>query len=274
MESFRFQPGETPVLLSIPHVGTAVPDDIAATMTEEALALPDTDRHLDRLCHFAPALGLGFLKATLSRYVIDLNRDPAGASCYPGADDTELCPTTSFDLMPIYRPGLEPDAAEIERRTGAYWRPYHEQLRDELESLRDRFGVAVLFDLHSIRSHVPRFFDGPLPDLNLGTGDGTTASPHLVGRLMCVLTTTERYSSVLNGHFTGGYTTRHYGRPDDGIHALHLEMSQGIYMEEESPFRFRPEGADELRPTLERMLGTVVQWAWSQTTMRKRVAHR
>ncbi|PWC43888.1 N-formylglutamate deformylase [Azospirillum sp. TSO22-1] len=264
METFRFQPGETPILLSIPHVGTAIPPDAAAGMTEAALATPDTDWHLDRLYHFAPALGIGFLKATCSRYVIDLNRDPAGAALYAGADNTELCPLTTFDRKPLYRPGHEPDAAEVQRRIDTYWRPYHETLQRELQALRDRFGVAVLFDAHSIRSEVPRFFQGRLTDFNLGTADGATAAPKLVGRLMNVLAATGTYSSVLNGRFKGGYITRAYGKPEDGIHAVQLELGQRTYMEEAPPFRYRDELAGDVRPLLERLLGVIAEWTREQ----------
>ncbi|TWA60676.1 N-formylglutamate amidohydrolase [Azospirillum brasilense] len=270
METFRFQPGETPVLLSIPHVGTVVPPDIAATMTDSALAVPDTDWHLDRLYHFAPALGIGFLKPILSRYVIDLNRDPASA--VPGAGGTELCPLTTFDHQPVYRPGMEPDAAEVERRVGAYWRPYHEQLNGELQALKERFGVAVLFDAHSIRSRVPRFFDGQIQDFSLGTAEGSSASPALVGRVMNVLTATGRFSSVQNGRFKGGFITRRYGNPADNIHSIQLELSQVTYMDEEAPFGFREEAARQVRPTLERLLSLVVEWAWENAAGRRRSA--
>ena len=272
METFRFQPGETPILLSIPHVGTAIPPDAAAGMTEAALATPDTDWHLDRLYHFAPALGIGFLKATCSRYVIDLNRDPAGAALYAGADNTELCPLTTFDREPVYKPGHEPDAAEVQRRIDTYWRPYHEALQRELQALRDRFGVAVLFDAHSIRSEVPRFFQGRLTDFNLGTGGGSTASPKLVGRLMNVATASEKYSSVLNGRFKGGYITRTYGKPEDGIHTVQLELSQRTYMDEAPPFRYRDDLAGEVRPSLERLLGVIAEWAREQTRPARAVA--
>jgi len=272
METFRFQPGETPVLLSIPHVGTAIPPDIAATMTDEALALPDTDWHLDRLYHFAPALGIGFLKATCSRYVIDLNRDPAGSILYPGASNTELCPLTTFDHRPVYKPGQDPDAAEVERRIGAFWRPYHEQLHAELMALKERFGVAVLFDAHSIRSQVPRFFDGRLTDFNLGTADGATAAPALVGRLMNVLTARESYSAVLNGRFKGGFITRRYGNPEDNIHTIQLEMTQHTYMDEDAPYRYRDDLARQVRPSLERLMSVIVEWAWEKASVRRRAS--
>lgn len=272
METFRFEPGETPVLLSIPHVGTAIPPDIATTMTDAALAVPDTDWHLDRLYHFAPALGIGFLKATCSRYVVDLNRDPAGAALYPGADNTELCPLTTFDRLPVYKPGREPDAAEVQRRIATFWRPYHDRLQAELAALRDRFGVAVLFEAHSIRSEVPRFFSGRLPDFNLGTADGATAAPALVSRLMNVLSVNGTYSSVLNGRFKGGYITRAYGAPQDGIHAVQLEMTQCTYMEETSPFRFREDLAGQVRPTLQRLMAVLVEWAWQNAKTGRRTA--
>ncbi len=273
METFRFQPGETPVLLSIPHVGTVVPPDIAATMTDAALAVPDTDWHLDRLYHFAPALGIGFLKPIFSRYVIDLNRAPDGGILYPGASNTELCPLTTFDHQPVYRPGREPDAAEVQRRIGTFWRPYHEQLNGELLALKKRFGVAVLFDAHSIRSRVPRFFDGQIQDFNLGTADGASASPALVGRLMNVLTATGRYSSVQNGRFKGGFITRHYGNPADDIHSIQLELSQTTYMDEEAPYGFREDAARQVRPTLERLMALIVEWAWENAAGRRRSSY-
>lgn len=272
MESFRFQPGETPVLLSIPHVGTMIPSDIAATMSEAGLAQPDVDRHLDRLYHFAPALGIGFLAPVFSRYVIDLNRDPAGPTP-KGAESTGLCPLTTFDHAAVYQTGQEPDPAEIERRTGAYWRPYHDQLHRELKALRDRFGVAILFDAHSVRRHVPRFFEGALPDFNLGTADGGSTAAPLVSRLMNVLSASERFSAMLNGHLRGGYITRTYGRPDENIHAIQLELTQATYMDEEPPYRFRPDRAAEVRPSLERLMSVIVEWAWEKASGRRRAGY-
>ncbi|WP_029008128.1 N-formylglutamate deformylase [Azospirillum halopraeferens] len=270
MDTYRFQPGETPVLLSIPHVGTALPPDVAARMTDAARAVPDTDWHLDRLYHFAPALGIGYLKATVSRYVVDLNRDPGGAALYQGADNTELCPLTTFDHVPLYRDGEEPDAAEVASRIETYWRPYHDRLRGELEALRARFGVAVLFDAHSIRSRVPRFFEGDLPDFNVGTADGASASPTLASRMMNVLSVTDAYSSVLNGRFKGGYITRAYGNPDGDIHTVQLELSQHTYMEEDAPFRYRDDRAALVRPCLEHLLTVVVEWAREAARAKRR----
>ncbi|PWC39643.1 N-formylglutamate deformylase [Azospirillum sp. TSO35-2] len=273
MESIRFQPGETPVLLSIPHVGTMIPPDIAATMTDAGLAQPDVDRHLDRLYHFAPALGIGFLTSLCSRYVVDLNRDPDGNRSHPGIDPTEICPLTTFDHSPVYQPGREPDQAEIERRVGAYWRPYHDQLGRELRALRDRFGVAILFDAHSVRRQVPRFFDGTLPDFNLGTGDGRSAAQSLVVRLMNVLSASEHYSAALNGRLRGGYIIRSYGHPDENIHAIQLELTQSTYMDEDAPYGFRPDRAAEVRPSLERLMSVIVEWSWEKASGRRRAGY-
>ena len=177
MAAFLFEPGTSPLLVSMPHVGTHIPEGLAAEMTEAAQEVPDTDWHVDRLYDFLPALGASVLRAVHSRYVIDLNRPPGGESLYPGARNTELCPTSLFDDRPIYRPGRAPDAAAMAERRAVYWQPYHERLAAELAAIKARHGYALLFDAHSIRSHVPRFFEGRLWDINLGTGDGLTASP-------------------------------------------------------------------------------------------------
>lgn len=270
METYRFQPGETPVLISIPHGGVTIPEELAGRMTDEGRAVADTDWHLDRLYNFAPALGAGFLVADISRYVIDLNRPPDGAVLYKGADNTELCPTTTFERRPIWREGEAPGEAEIRARIERFWQPYHERLAGEVAALKARFGIAVLLDAHSIRSHVPRFFEGRLPDFNLGTADGASASPHLAGRLMNVLSTTDRYDAILNGRFKGGYITRHFGRPSENVHAVQLELSQATYMDETSPYRFSPEGVAEVRPTLERFLSALIEWAWENASDRRR----
>lgn len=261
MEPYRFTPGSTPLLVSMPHVGTHMPADLAARMTEAALALPDTDWHVDRLYDFLAAEGAGHLVATHSRYVIDLNRPPDGKPLYPGASNTELCPTTLFDERPIYRPGEAPDAAEVEARLARYWRPYHERLAAELAALRRRFGIALLFDAHSIRSRVPRFFEGRLPDINLGTAGGASADAGLAARLIETAKAATAYRSVLNGRFTGGYITRRYGRPAEGVHAVQLELSQITYMDEAPPFAFREDLAAGIRPVLRAIVRALLRWA-------------
>src|SRR5215469_9562846 len=176
MEPFLFHAGTSPLLVSMPHIGTHIPLRLAENMTAAALALPDTDWHVDRLYDFLPALGASVLRATHSRYVIDLNRPPDGAVLYAGARNTELCPTSLFDDRPIYQEGQAPDSAAVAERRRAYWQPYHDRLAAELAAIKARHGYALLFDAHSIRSHVPRFFEGQLWDFNIGTGDGIAAS--------------------------------------------------------------------------------------------------
>lgn len=260
MEIFRFREGKTPLLVSVPHCGTYVPDPIAGRLSPAARALPDTDWHVDRLYDFAAGLGSAVISATHSRYVIDLNRPPDDKPLYPGADSTGLCPLTTFADEAIYTDGGAPDGAEVEERVAAYWRPYHDKLSKTLGELRERHGIALLFEAHSIRSEVPRFFAGRLPDFNLGTGDGTTADDALVGRLVAVCEAAPGFSHVLNGRFKGGHITRAYGRPGDGVHAVQLELSEITYMNEAPPYDYRPDLARRVRPVLERLLTEMLAW--------------
>ena len=227
---FQYTEGQAPLLISMPHNGTKIPDDIAACMTDIGLTVPDTDWYIDRLYDFASDVGAYVIKPTCNRLVIDLNRDPAGVNLYPGAQSTELCPTTCFDFSPVYKSDQQPDEQEVNRRIEQYWRPYHQQLEQALADIRDRFGVAVLLDAHSIRSEVARFFDGRLPDFNFGTASGQSCSKAMQEHLQQF--DTGSYSQVSNGRFKGGYITRAYGDPDSNIHAVQLELSQRTYMNE------------------------------------------
>jgi len=180
---FSFTPGTTPLVLSVPHVGTYVPPDLLARMTAEAACVPDTDWHVERLYDFAYGLGASVIAATHSRLVVDLNRDPSGQALYPGASNTELCPLGTFADEPVYRAGEAPDTAEITTRVARYWRPYHEKLAAELARVRAKHGIAILWDAHSIVSRAPRFFAGALPDFNLGTADGASCDGGLAARI-------------------------------------------------------------------------------------------
>ena len=267
-EIYRFTPGTTPILVSVPHAGTYVPAEIAARMTDDALALPDTDWHVERLYDFAASLGIGMIVATHSRYVIDLNRDPSGKPLYPGADNTELVPTTTFNRDHIYRPGGGLDDAEVEQRVVQYWKPYHDRLAQELAVLRERFGMAVLWDAHSIPSQVPRFFSGRLPDLNLGSARGASAAQELVAAVMESFEQNDGFSKVRDGRFTGGYITRHFGKPETGVHALQLELAQAAYMDEAPPYRFEEARAAPMRELLSGTMETVVGWAQERARVR------
>ena len=258
---FKFRQGSAPLLVSMPHVGTHIPSSIDAGMTDAARRLPDTDWHLEELYDFLGELGASVLIATHSRYVVDLNRPPDNANLYPGQDTTGLCPLDTFDRQPLYQAGKEPDANEILARVGQYWQPYHAALDSELQRLRAQHGVALLWDAHSIASVVPRFFEGRLPDFNLGTASGNSCADALSHRLSAIADSASVYSTALNGRFKGGYITRHYGKPDNNIHAVQLELSQITYMEESYPFKFNDKAAQQVRPTISRMLESMLEWA-------------
>jgi N-formylglutamate deformylase len=261
METYEFTEGTTPLLVSMPHDGIAIPLDLADCMTVYARTSPDTDWHMARLYDFAGALGASILRPFYSRYVIDLNRPPDGKPLYPGASNTELCPIHCFDESPIYQQGEEPGGPEINARRRRYWQPYHDHIAATLAALKARHGIALLFDAHSIASVVPRFFDGKLPDLNLGTAGGKSCEASLEVALTEVLQGAGGYTHVVNGRFTGGYITRTYGDPANGVHAVQLEQAQCSYMDENPPYEYREELADGVRPTLRRLLETMLEWA-------------
>ncbi|MGH8813568.1 MAG: N-formylglutamate deformylase [Advenella sp.] len=258
--AFTFRQGTVPLLISMPHVGTHIPAKIAERMTEQARLVSDTDWHLQILYDFAEELGASVLAATHSRYVIDLNRPPDGSSLYPGQSVTGLCPVDTFDDMPIYLPGQAPDKAETFARRNAIWHPYHEALAGELVRMKAQHGIAALWDAHSIRSVLPRFFEGKLPDLNLGTNKGSSCNEHMAQEIYDIAKSAKQggYTAVLNGRFTGGYITRQYGCPTQNIHAIQLEMTQSSYMQETPPFNYVPRIAADVQPYLRRMLESML----------------
>lgn len=258
---FEFHEGSLPLLISIPHAGTALPEDIAARLSEEARAVPDTDWHVEKLYAFAADMGASVLKANYSRYVVDLNRPTDGALLYPGQRETGLCPLTTFADTPLYAPGDEPTADEVVRRVAQYWTPYHEKLSATLAGLREKHGVAVLWDAHSIRAEVPVLFQGRLPDFNLGTGGGSSCPPDIAEAVLAAAQTAEGFSAVLNGRFKGGYITRHYGRPEEGVIAMQLELTQAAYMDESQPHLWSDRRAEAARQVIETLLRTLLHAA-------------
>lgn len=261
---FDLHPGSRPLLISVPHCGTYIPPDLAARATKAALQVPDTDWHVDRLYRFATAIGASLLTATHSRYVIDLNRDPSGTVLYPGLSNTELCPLSRGDFAPIWQVGEAPGPAEIAARTAAFWRPYHDALAAELTRLQAITGRVVLLDAHSIRSVLPRFFDGTLPALNIGFADGTSADPAVRAIARRVLDEAGGlYDGVIDGRFKGGYITRAHGAPATGRHALQLELTWACYMvTEDPPYAFHPDKAERLRATvLAPLIDGLLAWA-------------
>ena len=229
---FRLHRGTAPLLVSLPHDGSAIPDALAARMTPAARRAPDTDWHVSRLYAFARELGASILAPHHSRYVIDLNRPPDDVSLYPGQNTTGLCPVLRFSGDPVYLPGEEPTPDEIDGRIETYWRPYHDALRDELDRLRAEHGRLLLWEGHSIRGECPFLFDGRLPDLNIGTASGTSCAPDREARIEAALRAQGDFDWVFNGRFKGGFITRHYGDPANGIDAVQLEIAQRIYMDE------------------------------------------
>lgn len=227
--------GTAPLLISLPHDGSLIPEALAARMVPSARRAPDTDWHVSRLYGFARELGASILAPRHSRYVVDLNRPPDDTSLYPGQNTTGLCPAVQFTGEPVYLDGQAPSPAEIGERVQRYWRPYHDALREELDRLQAQHGRVVLWEGHSIRgSNLEFLFPGRLPDLNLGTSAGASCSPQLQARLETALAAQTQYDWVSNGRFKGGYITRHYGRPERGIDAVQLETSQRNYMDEDS----------------------------------------
>ena len=261
--------GDAPLLLAFPHTGTDIPADIERGLISPWLARKDADWWVDELYDFAHALGATTIRTRISRTVIDVNRDPSGASLYPGQATTGLCPVDSFDGEPLYREGHAPDQAEIDRRKAAWFLPYHQAVRDELDRLRLRHPAVILYDAHAIRGHIPRLFDGDLPDLNLGTNEGATCAPALQ-RALETACAASGFSWVANGRFKGGWTTRHYGDPQRGIHAVQMELACRAYLREPAapspdnwPTPFDPSHAAPLRAVLQDLLQMALSFAQS-----------
>ncbi|WP_343676836.1 N-formylglutamate deformylase [Paraburkholderia heleia] len=257
-ELFFIERGTAPLLVSVPHLGTVIPEASRDRYTPAALTVADTDWHLDRLYAFVREMGASVIGARVSRYVIDLNRPPNDESLYPGQTTTGLCPAETFRGEPVYKPGCAPDAAQRDARVAQYWQPYHKALAAELARLRERHPNVLLWEAHSIASVLPRLFADKLPDLNLGTQDGRTCAG-AVQQAAVEAMQASGFTSVANGRFKGGYITRQYGAPGRGIHAVQLEMCQSTYMNEDAPFEYQTERAEAVQPTLRRMVGGALE---------------
>lgn len=252
--TFTLTEGRVPLLVSFPHVGTHIPQELRSHYVPRAHAVEDTDWHLALLYDFLVELGASFIVPSTSRYVIDLNRPPDNAPMYPGASNTELCPTRFFTGEALYCDTNEPNAAERQRRLELYWQPYHSALTTELARIKAQHGFALLWDAHSIRSEIPWLFEGRLPDLNIGTANGCSADMRLANAVMQACSAQSEYSAVLNGRFKGGYITRHYGQPALHVHAIQLEMCQSTYMQEAPPFAYDAEKASRIQLLLRKMV--------------------
>lgn len=227
---FEYTAGNLPLLISFPHSGTYIPPELYVRLTPSAQDLPDTDWFVPELYNFASELGASVIRATHTRYVVDLNRPPDGTSLYPGRWGTGLCPTATFDGAALYRLGFELDPKEINARLSRYWQPYHDKLVMTIKELVRTHGICILWDAHSIRSTVPDLFAGKLPDLNVGTVDGQSCAAGYQDLIMGYLAAQPRFTHVHNGRFKGGYITRHYGNPGAHVHAVQLEIAQSAYL--------------------------------------------
>lgn len=256
---FELSRGTLPLLVSMPHLGTRIPEELQPAYLPRALGVEDADWHLDRLYAFVVSMGASVIRPLYARYVIDLNRPPDDAPMYPGASNTELCPTRFFTGESLYREGFAPDAGERLRRRQRYWQPYHDALRDELQRLHAMHARVLLWDAHSIRSEIPWLFDGRLPDLNIGTADGRSAAPSITAAVAQACADAPGVSHVINGRFKGGYITRQYGRPEQGVHAIQLEKCQLLYMQEHAPYAYQEARAVRIQPVLERMVRAAVR---------------
>ena len=259
-EVFTLHRGKKPLLVSVPHAGTLLPDEQRQRYVERAFAVEDTDWHLSTLFDFVRDVGASFIVPRFSRYLIDLNRPRENVPMYPGVNNTELCPTRFFTGDALYRNGYAPDSTEIERRVSTHWQPYHDALRGELKRIHTGHGHVVLFDGHSIKSELPWLFEGRLPDLNLGTAGGASCAPSLRAALTRVLDAQALYTHVVDGRFKGGHITRHYGNPDKGVHAVQLEMCWSCYMAERPPYELDSARTARLLPVLQALVRTMLHW--------------
>jgi N-formylglutamate deformylase len=254
MAVFEVRQGSSPVILGFPHTGTDVPASIRERLNDNGRVLADTDWHIHDL-YEGLLPDATTVRATFHRYVIDANRDPAGVSLYPGQNTTGLVPETDFDGQPIWKEGEGPTEADIAERLRAFHAPYHAALAAEIARVKAIHGVAVLYDCHSIRSHIPFLFEGRLPDFNIGTDTGKTCTPEIEQVTAEIAAGADGYSHILNGRFKGGWTTRHYGRPEQGVHAIQMELAQSTHLATEAPpFALDKAKADRLRRPLKTIL--------------------
>lgn len=259
MKPVEVHRGESPIVLGLPHTGTYVPDDIFERLNETGKTLSDTDWHIHRL-YDGLYEDATTVRATFQRYVIDANRDPKGVSLYPGQNTTGLVPLTDFDGQNIW--SKPPTDAEIQARLAEYHAPYHAALEQELQRVRVKHGVAILYDCHSIRSHIPFLFEGTLPDFNIGTNEGQTCAAEIQDAIWQICQGASDYTSVLNGRFKGGWTTRHYGRPAENMHAIQMELAQSTHLKTETlPFDYDVAKAENLRVHLGKILTSLAALA-------------
>ena len=253
--------GTAPLIVSVPHAGTDIPGEITGLLS---LARHDADHHVGKLYALAREMGATIIETDVSRSVIDVNRDPSGASLYPGQATTGLCPVETFAGEPLYSDGQEPEGQEITRRRTRYFDPYHAALNAQIARLRSLQPAVILYDAHSIRSHVPRLFEGELPLFNIGSFGGASCAPALSD---AVANQCAGHSHIVNGRFKGGWITRHYGNPAGGVHAIQMELAMRGYLDEAGdwPPIWDAARARALQPILRQILTACLSFAKDQT---------
>ena len=255
---FTFVEGSLPILVSFPHNSSFIPQSLKRRFSESGRSSQDTDWFLDRLYDLDELKQASKIVAGFSRYVIDLNRPADNQSLYPGQTTTGLIPASCFDGSEIYLEAV-PKEDEIDERIQHIWRPYHEKIESELDRLKHEFGYAVLIEAHSIKSRVPRLFEGTIPDFNVGTNNGLSCSPDLQDQIAGVLESQNDYSHVINGRFIGGYITRHFGSPEHKIHAVQFELSQATYLDEEAA-QWDDVNATKVQTVFSKIMQAITQW--------------
>ena len=259
MPIFKLRQGKSRLVVSMPHVGTYLPSWLKPRLTDAGLSIADTDWHLEQLYNFLDDLDATVIIATHSRYVIDLNRPSDDVSLYPGQSTTGLCPIDAFNEAPLYLPNQAPSADEVQQRIAIYWQPYHQALNAEISRVKALHGSALLWDAHSIDSVVPRFFEGTLPHLNVGTANHQSCDSDLADAVYAMVKQ-RNYEAVMNGRFKGGFITRHYGQPSADVHAIQLEIATSSYMQVNDVSKVDDGLADQLRPTLRAMMQAMLDW--------------
>lgn len=262
-QPFRIIPAahsEIPIFVSVPHCGTAFPQELVEQFDPAlAVAPDDTDWFVDTLYDFVSEMGISMIAAHYSRWVIDLNRDPDSKPLYTdGRIITALCPTTTFTGQPLYLDKRqEVSGEEVTRRVGLYYRPYHDKIKEILAEMKKKHGRVLLWDCHSIRQIVPTIQQDKFPDLILGDADGTSASQALTSIALKTLGS-EKYRLSHNHPFKGGFITRHFGTPANQQHALQLEMTKVNYMDD-TELKYNKERADRMRKLLRRNFEEIIR---------------
>ncbi len=244
-----------PVVFASAHSGRNYPAAFIEAARLDPLGLRRSeDSFVDELFAGVPSVGAPLLSATFPRAYCDPNREAWELDPSMFADDLPPWVNTTSARVgaglgtlarvvatgeTIYRDKLT--FADAEFRVESCWKPYHERLSGLIAETRARFGACLLIDCHSMPAHASR---GAPPDFVLGDVHGTACSAR-VTRLVEQVLADQGYAVRRNDPYAGGYVTRHYGRPREGVHALQIEIARRLYMDE-ATFSRRA-GFDRLR---------------------------